>query len=71
VDGALLDLASVMNRPKGDEMMVREAGIPRDRALFAILVGSSAVARSVLSISPTGSGATAPRSAARSRSRRV
>jgi DNA-binding MarR family transcriptional regulator len=36
--GALIDLAGLMNRPQGDEMMVREAGISLDRALFPLLV---------------------------------
>jgi DNA-binding MarR family transcriptional regulator len=36
--GALIDIVSVINRPKGDEMMVREAGISLDRALFPLLV---------------------------------
>jgi DNA-binding MarR family transcriptional regulator len=37
--GALIDIVSVMNRPQRDEMMVREAGIALDRALFPLLVG--------------------------------
>jgi DNA-binding MarR family transcriptional regulator len=37
--GALLDIISAMNRPQNDERMVREAGIPLDRALFPLLVG--------------------------------
>src|SRR3984957_19933877 len=37
--GALIDIVSVMNRPQRDEMMVREAGISLDRALFPLLVG--------------------------------
>jgi DNA-binding MarR family transcriptional regulator len=36
---ALLDVASVMNRPQRDEALIREAGIPLDRALFPLLVG--------------------------------
>src|SRR5580698_7891148 len=36
--GALIDIVSVMNRPQRDEMMVREAGISLDRALFPLLV---------------------------------
>jgi DNA-binding MarR family transcriptional regulator len=36
---ALLDIASVMNRPQRDEAMIRAAGIPLDRALFPLLVG--------------------------------
>ncbi|WP_213769662.1 MarR family winged helix-turn-helix transcriptional regulator [Bradyrhizobium sp. dw_78] len=36
---ALIDIVSVMNRPQRDEMMVREAGISLDRALFPLLVG--------------------------------
>ena len=35
---ALIDIVSVMNRPQGDEMMVREAGISLDRVLFPLLV---------------------------------
>ena len=37
--GALIDIVSVMNHPQRDEMMVREAGISLDRALFPLLVG--------------------------------
>jgi DNA-binding MarR family transcriptional regulator len=36
--GALIDIVSVMNSPQRDEMMVREAGISLDRALFPLLV---------------------------------
>lgn len=36
--GALLDIAAMMNRPQRDEMLIREAGIPLDRALFPLLV---------------------------------
>ena len=35
---ALVDIVSAINRPKGDEMMVREASISLDRALFPLLV---------------------------------
>jgi DNA-binding MarR family transcriptional regulator len=35
---ALIDIISVMNRPQRDEMMVREAGISLERALFPLLV---------------------------------
>ncbi len=35
---ALLDIVSVMNRPQRDEFLIREAGIPLDRALFPLLV---------------------------------
>jgi DNA-binding MarR family transcriptional regulator len=37
--GALIEIASLMNRPQRDEQMVREAGIALDRALFPLLVG--------------------------------
>lgn len=37
--GALLEIVSVMNRPQRDEVLIREAGIPLDRALFPLLVG--------------------------------
>ena len=36
---ALLDIVSVMNQPQRDEALIREAGIPLDRALFPLLVG--------------------------------
>jgi DNA-binding MarR family transcriptional regulator len=36
---ALIDIMAVMNRPQRDELMVREAGISLDRALFPLLVG--------------------------------
>jgi DNA-binding MarR family transcriptional regulator len=36
---ALIDIVSVMNHPRRDEMMVREAGISLNRALFPLLVG--------------------------------
>jgi DNA-binding MarR family transcriptional regulator len=36
--GALLDIVSVMNRPQRDEALIKEAGIPLDRALFPLLV---------------------------------
>ena len=37
--GAVLDIVSAMNRPQRDEALIREAGIPLDRALFPLLVG--------------------------------
>ena len=37
--GALLEIVGAMNRPQRDEMMIREAGIKLDRALFPLLVG--------------------------------
>jgi DNA-binding MarR family transcriptional regulator len=37
--GALLDIVTVMNRPQRDEVLIKEAGIPLDRALFPLLVG--------------------------------
>jgi DNA-binding MarR family transcriptional regulator len=37
--GALLEIVSAMNRPRRDEMLIREAGIRLDRALFPLLVG--------------------------------
>jgi len=36
--GAVLDIISVMNRPQRDEVLIKEAGIPLDRALFPLLV---------------------------------
>ena len=35
---ALIEIVTVMNRPQRDEMMVREAGVSLDRALFPLLV---------------------------------
>jgi DNA-binding MarR family transcriptional regulator len=37
--GALLDIVSVMNKPQRDEVLIKEAGIALDRALFPLLVG--------------------------------
>jgi DNA-binding MarR family transcriptional regulator len=36
---ALLDIVSAMNRPQRDEVLIKQAGIPLDRALFPLLVG--------------------------------
>ena len=36
---ALLDIISVMNQPHRDEVLIKEAGIALDRALFPLLVG--------------------------------
>jgi DNA-binding MarR family transcriptional regulator len=36
---ALLDIVSAMNRPQRDEVLIKEAGIRLDRALFPLLVG--------------------------------
>ena len=36
---AVVDIVSVMNQPQRDEALIREAGIPLDRALFPLLVG--------------------------------
>jgi DNA-binding MarR family transcriptional regulator len=35
---ALLDIVNVMNRPRRDEALIKEAGIALDRALFPLLV---------------------------------
>jgi DNA-binding MarR family transcriptional regulator len=37
--GAVLDIVGAMNRPQQDEVLIRIAGIPLDRALFPLLVG--------------------------------
>src|SRR5277367_4669097 len=37
--GAVLDIVGVMNRSHRDEVLIKEAGIPLDRALFPLLVG--------------------------------
>jgi DNA-binding MarR family transcriptional regulator len=34
----VLDIVAVMNRPQGDEKLIREAAIPLERALFPLLV---------------------------------
>nr|WP_249806777.1 MarR family transcriptional regulator [Bradyrhizobium sp. 62] len=39
IHGALLDIVSVINRPDRDEVLIKEAGIRLDRALFPLLVG--------------------------------
>ena len=36
---AVLDVVSAMNRPQQDDLLLREAAIPLDRALFPLLVG--------------------------------
>ncbi len=36
--GSLLDIVSVINRPRRDEVLIKEAAIPLDRALFPLLV---------------------------------
>jgi DNA-binding MarR family transcriptional regulator len=36
---AMVDIASMMNRPQGDAALIAEAGIALDRALFPLLVG--------------------------------
>lgn len=36
---AILDIVGLMNKPQRDEILIREAGIPLDRALFPLLVG--------------------------------
>jgi DNA-binding MarR family transcriptional regulator len=35
---SFLDLMSVINRPQGDDILIKEAGISLDRALFPLLV---------------------------------
>lgn len=37
--GSLISIVSAMNRPQRDEALIKEAGIPLDRALFPLLVG--------------------------------
>src|SRR5580658_6427632 len=37
--GAVLSIVSAVNRPQRDEVLIKEAGIPLDRALFPLLVG--------------------------------
>ena len=36
--GAVIDLVGVINRPQGDTILLREAGLALDRALFPLLV---------------------------------
>lgn len=38
IHGAVLDIVGVINRPQGDAVLIEEAGIPLDRALFPLLV---------------------------------
>jgi hypothetical protein len=33
--GSVLDIVAVINRPQGDEVLIKEAAIPLDRALFS------------------------------------
>jgi DNA-binding MarR family transcriptional regulator len=37
--GAVLDIVSVINRPQNDAVLIEEAAVPLDRALFPLLVG--------------------------------
>ncbi len=37
--GAILEIVAVINRPQGDERLIKEAGINLERALFPLLVG--------------------------------
>lgn len=39
IHGATLDIVGLMNRPQRDELLIKAAGIPLDRALFPLLVG--------------------------------
>ena len=36
---SLLEIVSVINKPQRDEVLIQEAGIPLERALFPLLVG--------------------------------
>ncbi len=36
--GAVLDVVGVVNRPQGDAVLIKEAAIPLDRALFPLIV---------------------------------
>lgn len=36
--GAVMDIVSVINRPQRDDLMIKTAGIPLERALFPLLV---------------------------------
>ena len=38
IHGAVLDIVGAINRPQGDAVLIEEAGIPLDRALFPLLV---------------------------------
>ncbi len=37
--GSVVDVVAAMNGPQRDEMLIREAGVSLDRALFPLLVG--------------------------------
>ncbi|MCK1740905.1 MarR family transcriptional regulator [Bradyrhizobium sp. 139] len=39
IHASLIDIVSVMNRPDLDEVLIKEAGVRLDRALFPLLVG--------------------------------
>ncbi len=39
IHGAVLDIVGAMNRPQRDALLIEEAGIPLERALFPLLVG--------------------------------
>ena len=39
IHAAVLDIVGQMNRPQRDELLIKAAGIPLDRALFPLLVG--------------------------------
>lgn len=39
IHAAVLDIVGLMNRPQRDELLIKAAGIPLDRALFPLLVG--------------------------------
>jgi DNA-binding MarR family transcriptional regulator len=38
IHGSVLDIVGAINRPQRDEVLIKEAGIPLDRALFPLLV---------------------------------
>src|ERR1700755_1058153 len=42
--GALIDLVGMLNSPRQDDVLLREAGVTLDRALFALLVRIGAAA---------------------------
>jgi DNA-binding MarR family transcriptional regulator len=39
IHAAVLDIVGAMNRPQRDALLIKEAGVPLERALFPLLVG--------------------------------
>ena len=48
---ALIDVVGIFNRPRNDVVLLREAGVSLDRALFPLLVYSGCASSSPVSAS--------------------